>query len=93
MYHISDPTNIAKRGYINPATGYPYSTSQPFASFLSKAMADCFEHSTATKRGDAIWKDNKYDPKVREFYKQVVEHKYKDKYNAKYHNRNSAASW
>jgi hypothetical protein len=48
-------------------------------------MAHYFEHSTATKKGDIIWKDEKYEAKVREFYKQVVEHRYKGNYDPKYH--------
>jgi hypothetical protein len=54
VYRISDPTNIAERGYIDLATGEPYPTYQPFASFLSQAMAHDFEHSTATKKGDIV---------------------------------------
>src|SRR5450432_4133939 len=39
-YTIRDPQNIGARGYINPQTGLPYPSSQPYAKNLSEAMKD-----------------------------------------------------
>lgn len=37
-YAIYDPTRIAARGYIDPTTGHPFLTSQPYAGNLSDAL-------------------------------------------------------
>ena len=31
-YNVADPTGMSHRGYINPQTGLPYATSQPYLS-------------------------------------------------------------
>ena len=41
-YIITDPTNIALRGYIDPTTGNPYPIQQPYIGNLAAAL----EHAT-----------------------------------------------
>ena len=38
VYTIHDPTNVGGRGYLDPNTGQPYPTSQPYARHLADAM-------------------------------------------------------
>lgn len=44
-YHVSDPTGVAARGYINPITGRPYPTSQPYFSNLASSLEHQLEVS------------------------------------------------
>lgn len=39
-YIISDPTGVRERGYVDPATGQPYPSSQPYLGNLLEAFKD-----------------------------------------------------
>jgi hypothetical protein len=43
-YNVADPTGMSHRGYINPATGQPWPTSQPYARNILAAL----DHQQAT---------------------------------------------
>lgn len=51
-YNINDPTNIGPRGYIDPRTGDPYPTCQPFAKHLAEAMRDELKCEKKTTQAD-----------------------------------------
>ena len=44
-YIINDPTGIRARGYVNPATGQPYPSSQPYLGNLARALEHYLAHS------------------------------------------------
>lgn len=62
VYMIVDPTNVANRGYLNPATGRPYPSSQPYARHLSNAMEDLWikerhnQFGNVQKFGEGGWR-------------------------------------
>jgi hypothetical protein len=72
-YNIHDPTNIGVRGYIDPATGRPYPSSQPYAGNLSRAMqrdAEIHGNPTVSLNRQA------FDQNSRRFYRQFMRHNY-----------------
>jgi hypothetical protein len=50
LFRVYDPTGIEGRGYIDPATGRPYPSSQPYAKNFSKALA----YTVRSSNGAAI---------------------------------------
>ena len=51
-YTIYDPTGVRQRGYINPATGQPYPSSQPYLKNLASALNH--SRNSANYRGDHL---------------------------------------
>lgn len=45
VFNINDPTGIAARGFLNPATGLPYPSYQPYASRFADAMQRSVDNS------------------------------------------------
>jgi ubiquinol-cytochrome c reductase cytochrome b subunit len=51
-YIINDPTRVRPRGYIDPATGQPYPSSQPYLRNLASALSH--SRSSASIRGEHL---------------------------------------
>ena len=76
-YTINDPSNIGMRGYINPQTGMPYHSCQPFAKNLSLAMNH--EISSLKFKGTSnscTWNPDKYDANASKFYQEYLQYNY-----------------
>jgi hypothetical protein len=72
-YTIRDPQNIGARGYINPQTGLPYPSSQPYAKNLSEAMKDA-----ANRHGNPTvgWNPHAFDANSRRFFEDFMRFNY-----------------
>lgn len=65
FYFVNDPTRIAERGFINPATGEPYDNQQPLLGNIHNAL-----ENHAKKKGPSL----KINPNIFEGQPQVKQY-------------------
>lgn len=82
IYVISDPTNVATMGYIDPETKEAYKRSyQPYAANLAKAMEDSAVRGGSKKTSFDIKAFHEHDKK---FYNEFMKDNYPQRSKGNY---------
>jgi hypothetical protein len=75
LFNIFDPLGQGLRGYINPNTGQPYNTVQPYARNLSQRMLEAsVRHGNST-----VGFDSNFNPNARRFFMEYMRFNYPDR--------------
>lgn len=84
MYPIYHHTNVGNRGYINPDTGQPYYSNQPFAANIADAMEDHTVNHRTTPRDRYNIPKGVLDPNSERFLYQFTGYHKPSKYGVQW---------
>ena len=88
LFKINDPTGVADRGYIDPSTGKPYATSQPYCRNYSLTMKKIQENCPATPNRTQVWSEVTpfLDEKAKRFYNEFMKYNHPERTEGRYKN-------
>lgn len=82
FHNVADPLMQGIRGYINPATGLPYPSSQPYAGNLAAAMqAEAQQHGSPS-----LGFSRNFGPNEQRFFQDFQRHNFPDRHPNLYYN-------
>ena len=81
-YIISDPTGVRERGYVDPATGQPYPSSQPYLGNLLEAFKDDIKDGLSK----TVRPNNNFDRRDMNFWHEFMAHEYPNRARHQYWN-------